>query len=190
MDATAENKALYQYVASAFGGSPTVARYWDEADKSYVDILSARDVPTGGVTAYATLGLSDHSIGLQVGEVPLGVEFVIAAATAYECTPNVLSACALNIINSKMACQPGQVYPRVVEMYRPEGDMKHILCVSPFLWTLKTMDFPTKKVAWLQAVPISDAEFALAREKGSDALETVFEEHQIDVYNLDRPSVV
>ena len=45
-------------------------------------------------------------------------------------------------------------------------------------------------VAWLQAVPISDPERDLAEREGSDSLEDLFERQQIDVFDLDRPSVV
>lgn len=41
----------------------------------------------------------------------------------------------------------------------PNGEMKHVLLVSPFLWyDLTTLNFSDKKVAWLLAVPISDNE--------------------------------
>jgi hypothetical protein len=47
-----------------------------------------------------------------------------------------------------------------------------------------------KTVAWLLAVPISDAEAQLRAERGSDALETRFEEAEIDIFNPNRHSVV
>jgi competence protein ComGC len=55
---------------------------------------------------------------------------------------------------------------------------------------LKTQEFPTKKVAWLLAVPISDKEKDFLTENGSDALESLFEEKQIDIFELDRKSIV
>ena len=70
--------------------------------------------------------------------------------------------------------------------------LEHILFVSPFLWEdrLKTLNFEDKKVAWLLAVPISEKEFKYAKDKGKDALEELFEEKQIDIFNLYRKSVL
>ena len=190
MSVSDDNKAITRYVRSVIGGSSVVAEYWDDAHASSVDIFSVADVPVTGVTAYATIGPSDHSIGLRVDDVPLGVEFVGAAATRYDVFPNILATCAFNIINTKMACQPGTVFPRVVEMYKADSDMKDVLFVPPFLWELKTLDFDSKKVAWLLAVPISEGENAYARDNGSDVLEALFEDRQIDIFDLDRTSVV
>ena len=190
MSVSSENKAIAKYVRSVVGGSPVVAKYWDDAHASSVDIFSASDAPVTGVTAYAAIGLSDHSFGLHVDDVPLGVEFVAAAATRYDIFPNILATCAFNMINTRMACQPGTVFPRVVEMYKGDSDMKDVLFVPPFLWQLETLDFDSKKVAWLLAVPISEGEHAYARENGSNALEALFEDRQIDIFDLDRESVV
>lgn len=69
--------------------------------------------------------------------------------------------------------------------------MKHVLFVTPTLWgELKSKEFEEKKVVWLMLVPISENEYKFAEEKGSDALEDLFVEKQIDVYDLNRASVV
>ena len=69
--------------------------------------------------------------------------------------------------------------------------MKHFLLVPPFLWDgFETLEVGGQAVAWLQAVPISDRERDLAEREGSDSLEDLFERQQIDVFDLDRPSVV
>jgi len=185
-----ENKEIAKHARSVFGGQPTVVKYWDDSHASSVDILIAQDAPTSGVTSYATISLSDHSIELQVEKIPLRVEFVASIATAYKYGPNILATCAFNVINSKMKCGPGQVFPRVVELYCADSDMKHIVLAPPFIWSLKTLNFATKTVAWLFAVPISNNEYAFLRENGSDALERRFEEQQIDIYNLNRKSIL
>jgi hypothetical protein len=68
--------------------------------------------------------------------------------------------------------------------------MQHGLLVSPYLWELETQVLASKKVAWLHLVPVSDKEARYAAQKGSDALETLFEHKEIDVFDLYRPSVV
>ena len=70
--------------------------------------------------------------------------------------------------------------------------MKHLFFTSPSLWqdNLETLDLETKKVAWLMAVPISEAERQYKEANGADALEDLFEEHQVDILDLTRKSVV
>ena len=190
MAVSKENKALAAYLRSILGGVPSVSKFWDEENRSSVDILSVRDRPVAGVSTYATLGLSDSSIGLSSDDVPLGVELLLALRTELGEGPNILSTCAFAVINSKLKARPGSVFPRVVELYRPEIDAKHAFLVPPFLWDLRTQEFPAKKVAWLLVVPISDREKDFVAQNGSDALENRFEEKQIDIFDLNRKSVV
>ncbi|MMZ71657.1 Antitoxin YqcF [compost metagenome] len=70
--------------------------------------------------------------------------------------------------------------------------MKHMLFVPPFLWEeqLQTIDFQDKKVAWLLAVPISENEYLFAQEYGSNKLEDLFEQKQIDIFDIERKSVL
>lgn len=189
MPISEENKSLARYLRSVFGGRPEISRYWDDDHENAVDIVEAPDVPTANVTTYATLGLSDHPGGLAVAGVPLGVELVLAARDYFEDSPNILSTCAFNVINSGMRAEPGAIFPRVIELYRGHAALTDILFVPPFLWPLETQKFDTKTVAWLLAVPISEAERDYAKANGPEALEAQFEHHQIDIFDLDRPSI-
>ncbi len=55
---------------------------------------------------------------------------------------------------------------------------------------METIELDSKKVAWLLAIPISEAERSFAINNGSNKLEDLFEKHQIDIYDLDRSSIV
>ena len=70
--------------------------------------------------------------------------------------------------------------------------MKHVFFTSPFLWEnkLESLKLETKTVNWLLGIPISDAELDYRNENGVDALERLFEEKGIDVFDLERISVV
>ena len=190
MAVSEENKTLARYLREIIGGKPSVGRYWDKPERSSVDIFRADDRPDTGVVSYATLGLSDTSLELDVEGVPLRVELVMAAAAEHEAAPHILATAAFNIINDGMAIEPGTIFCDVVGMYLDDSDMKHLLFLPPFLWPLETQRLPRKTVAWLLAVPISNAERAYADEKGTDALEDVFEKEQIDIYDLSRASVL
>lgn len=187
-----ENRKIANIVLDVFGGKPTVCTYADENNLSKIDILSCEDRPYKAVTSYSTIGLSDFSIGLEVGCTPLGIEIVGASGSEFEKFSNIISTCAFNVINSHFKCYPDAIFQGVVDMYYPSFSMKHILFVPPFGWDkeFETLDFPTKKVAWLLAVPISEIEIRFADEKGVDILKSLFNEKQIDIYNLNRRSVV
>jgi hypothetical protein len=155
-----------------------------------MDIFSVRDVPFDGVTTYATLGLSDISIDLFYEGLPLRVEFVLPLLTAHDEGMDSLATCAFIIMNDTLTPRPGAILPHVFDLYRPDRILKHVLLASPFLWDLETQEFSSKVVAWLQAVPISEAERSYAIEHGSDALEDILESEAVEVTNLDRPSVL
>ncbi|MCZ8533348.1 suppressor of fused domain protein [Psychrobacillus psychrodurans] len=191
MTVTKANKIIARTALEAFGGKPNVSKYWDENNVSNVDILSTKDRPYEGVTSYSTIGLSDYSIGYSVDEKPLRVEIVGASATMFELYPNVLSTCAFNIINTKLPITQGEIFKGVVRMYYPDSEMEHVLFTSPFLWEkLVSLDFIDKKVTWLLAVPISTKELLFAEREGTEALEDLFEEKDIDIFDISRNSVI
>lgn len=193
-----ENKTLARTVARVFGGSPRVTRFWDDNHKSWVDILACSD-HRPGVTAFSTLGLSDHPLYKDGAEYPARLEIVGACVSKFAaaCTrrhqgfDNAISTAAFCIINSRWFCYPGAIFPDVVAMYKLSKTMKHLLFVPPFLWEddLKTLDLGKKKVSFLLAAPISEAEYVFAQQKGSDLLEEVFERTNIDIFDLNRKSV-
>lgn len=192
MSISLKNKTIAKTVANVFEGKPIVTKYWDNDHKNSIDILLCKDKLEEGINSYATIGLSDYSIGYTLDEYQLRVEIIGVTGTFFEEFPLILSSCAFNIINSKFSCHHGTVFPNIVNFYIPDSDMKHIYFTYPFLWDdkLKTIDFDNLKVLWLLVVPISEAELLYAEEKGTDALEDLFEEHQIDIFNLNRKSVL
>ena len=103
---------------------------------------------------------------------------------------NVMATAAFCIINTDWSIHPGAIFPNVLGMYKCSDTMKHLMFVPPFLWEdLETLSLDSKTVAWLLAVPISDEEYQYAMDNGTDALEKLFEEEQIDLFNIDRESV-
>ncbi|ERP96195.1 hypothetical protein Q674_05390 [Acinetobacter sp. COS3] len=51
------------------------------------------------------------------------------------------------------------------------------------------MNLETKTVAWLLAVPISEAECRYAAEHGAEQLEKILAKYQIDVADINRASI-
>ncbi|WP_300675962.1 suppressor of fused domain protein [Nocardioides sp.] len=191
---TADGKTIARTEAAAFGGTPRVHRYSNDAETLSVNILSAVDGPQAGVTSYGTVDLSTFDNGLQsAAGKEIRVEILSACASTVETFGNIVMACALNVASGRHSLTPGVIHPRTVELYEPEVTMKHMLLVPPFLWgedALTPLEDDEAVVLFLQGVPISDAELQFAEEHGTEALEDRFVEAQIDVFDLNRPSVV
>lgn len=186
-----ENKKIAKKLFSVFGGQPNVNRYWDEAKKSFVDLVACVNHPCEGVTSYGTVGLSDHPLIQDGAEFPLRLELVGASASSYRNFSNILTTAAFYIINEKWLCCPGAILKNAVDMYDRSLSMKHLMFVPQFLWDeLQTTQYEGKTVTWLLAIPISENERLYAKDNGSDALESLFQEHQIDIYDLSRHSIL
>ncbi|MEO1333709.1 MAG: suppressor of fused domain protein [Myxococcota bacterium] len=187
----AMGRELAKVIANGFGGEPRVDRFWDADDKTSVDVLQCSPSPINGVTSYATLGVSFTPVVKDGRQLPIYTELIGACGTTFTDFPNCLATAAFNVLNTGWSIAPGIVFRDVVRMYRSTGDMNDLLFVPPFLWSgLPTsVEMDDRKVSLLLAVPISTSERRYAVDCGVAALEKVFEQAQIDIFNLDRSSV-
>jgi hypothetical protein len=115
---------------------------------------------------------------------------LLALRTDFETAATLLATCAFNVINAGYKTAPGLVHPDVMAMYAPDSAMRHILLTPAFSWPLETQSLPGKNVAWLQLLPISEAEFKFSQANGADALETMLEQCGIDPFDPRRASVL
>lgn len=76
--------------------------------------------------------------------------------------------------------------------YSVSKTLHRMYFVPHFLWDMQfePLDLQEKTVHWLQAVPISQAEYQFSIEKGCSALDDIFERREIDVFDLHRISVI
>jgi len=189
---SADNKAIAKTAAAIFGGKPRVIEYLDADESSRIGILQSADRPWDGVTAYATVGLSDVKLAREVDPL-LGVELIGACDSDYPQFAEALSTAAFFWINDGWEPEPGACFREVVRMHFPDTELPHFFLTDPSaLWEQEFASrvIGDKTVAWLLAVPVSEAEANYAEENGPGALETLFEEHEIDITDLDRDSVV
>jgi len=188
-DISRENKILARIARNAFSGTPKVVSYYDEKEENSIDILTCEKE---NFLSYSTIGLSDHPLFIRNEEYSVRLELVGASYNNIDYFENVLATASFNIINSKMECYPGKIFDNIISMYDSSKSMKHILFVPPFVWDdkLETIQLDGKKVAWLQAIPISDEERNFAQSNDSDKLEDLLEKHNADVYDLNRKSIL
>lgn len=173
------------------GKLTNVISYHDDRNIKEINILLVENSLGEGVKACATIGLNKTDLGMKVDDKPLRVELL---ATAYQnddnLCQNILSTTAFEIMD-RGECKPEYIVENIVSMYKKEIDMKHILLVDPFLWdNIGTLDIEGLIVTWLLIVPISQAELDYSKEKGTSTLLDLFEEKQIDIYDINRKSVL
>ena len=187
-----ENKMIAKYAAAAFGGVPRVGEYANASETLTVGILCCRDRPCEAVTSYSTVKLSDHPMIWPAGEFPTRLELAGLCANTAEFFPNMLASAAFRIMQSHAICKPGSVIHDCARQPYSSSRLPHLYLTAPFLWEqeLRTLDCGTKKVSWLLAMLISDAEYRFLKEYGDTAFERLLESQNIDISNPQRPSVL
>lgn len=184
------NKEVAKKEITVLQGEPSVIEYYNESESKTIDILSCKNSIQEGICAYATIGLNKINIGLEVDLKSLRIELVGACDIQEETFGNIISSAAFELMDKK-SCFPGLIIENVIQQYIGKTDMKHVLLTAPFLWEdLGTICINEMYVTWLLLVPISENERKYAEEKSSDALEDLFVECQIDIFDIYRKSVI
>jgi hypothetical protein len=178
-----------RFTRTAFGGTSAVHRYADDDGVHELFLVSAIDSPEAGVTSFGTVGLSAFPI--RYGDQDVNVEVLGACASSVEPFSNVISSCAIERMKDGTSIHYGSWIESILDPYAISPTLRHVTFVAPFLWEGFTPHaFDGVEIHWLLAVPISDGELNLLRDHGIDALETAFEQHQIDLFDISRASVV
>lgn len=184
-----ELKQIAQVEKDIIGGEPKVYRYWDNSNVKYIDIMEADNRPDRGIKTCATIGLSKIDINLESKNKDLRIELIGACDRTEEFFSNIVASTVFNIMEKK-ECSYGVVIDNIIKEYMVNSEMEHVYLMNPFLWDdLDTIEFSDKWVTWLLVVPISEKEKQYAIQNGYMALEQLFEETQIDIFDLYRESV-
>ncbi|KFF26516.1 suppressor of fused domain protein [Chryseobacterium vrystaatense] len=186
MKPTERQKELYKKLAPIIGIEPKVIKYGDDTGENAIFIMECPDPTDNDVIFYSTIGLSDYSVGDRK------YELMIAGYSADNKTGNILSTSAFFCIKDNWKVSHGTVFETLVEMYYKDSEMKHIFFTSPYLWEDKLEDFEVQNenIFFLLGIAISDAELEFQKKNGSEALEDLFEEKEIDIFDVNRKSIL
>jgi len=190
---TDDNKMIAKQLLQAFGGRPDVFRYWDEHKENSLDVLSCKDRPYEGVTAYSTIGLSGYELDPLPDGTQLHLEIAAVCDSRYTWFSNALLAMSFDVIQARYGFAPGLVFQNVLADYAEGVEMRHVLFVPAFFWEELRAPLALgggKQVTWLYAMPISDREHAFAAQQGAGELGNLFQSHAINMFDLNRKSVV
>ncbi|MGX5686706.1 suppressor of fused domain protein [Chryseobacterium cucumeris] len=190
-----ENKKLSNYITNIVGINNMIDRHYDKEKKNFIDIFTCDDPLYPRIKICGTIGVSDHPNKIEMNDnsfKDIPVELLIGGYREFRMLPDILSTAGFYITNNGWECQPGSVFMRIVEMYFETSEMKHIMFISPFLWEdkLYPLKLETKTVHWLLCIPISDEELEYKMENGTSALEDIFQEKDIDIFDINRKSAI
>lgn len=190
-EATVNNKQIAKYIAPILGVSPGATRFWDDDKEYHLDIFHVTDPLNEDIKFYGTLGVSQENVSINGVAQNFALELLIGGDKSLPNIPNILSTCGFYITKNKWECKPGVVFKRMVEMYYPVSNMRHIYFTNPFVWQdkLKPLQLENKKIVWLLAIPISENELQYKIENGDKAFEALLAQHDVDVFDLNRKSI-
>lgn len=186
-----DSQIIQQTLTGVFGDL-TVDRRLDVHEGVQVEIVKAENSPCDRITSFATVGLSIVPIGYISSNVILGAEIVGAANARFNRFTDVLAACVDDIFHLRFKLFPGAVYKNAFAEHYPELDVKHLIFDTPNGWEndLLSLNLGTRQVAWIMAVPVTDEELQLFSRSDTGELQVLFEEKGVDLYDLERESVV
>lgn len=163
-----------------------------------VDILFARDCPGNRLLTCTTIGLLNYDIGFKNGDKDIrieliGVSLIKGDLETADLIARILSTAAFGIMQNHYTCGLGTVFQGILAGYLPNDDMKHILFINPPpFWKERfgSIELEDFTLTWLCAQPISDAEFQYLKEHGLKALLDLFVEKNINIFDLNRKSIL
>ena len=188
--APAQHRAIADYLAAQFGGEIKVMGQ-SYLDGLSVNVLVSSGAPEGTYLSCSTIGLSDRELVLD--EEPMGFGVELCGALHADETPFVemLADIAHEVQAGEWTIAMGTILPDVMQPYFPGSQMQHLLLVHPFFWdeAFGLFEQDGRRTVWLQIIPISDSEYALAEAEGVEALEEKLEAAGADVFDLSRAPV-
>lgn len=180
-----DNKKIAQHALAFIGGSPTVFEYYNEAETVSVDIMTCAD-ENFSITTLSTIGLSNVNISKEFEGMPLRVELLMLGRQNEEIFANILSSVAFWIEDNHY-CDFGSVIENVIEPYKTDATLKHVVLMQPVFWkNYSPCKLDGNIIVWLLAVPISEKEYLYIEQNGIDNFDKLLELSNVDLIDLQR----
>lgn len=181
-------KSITRHLAEALGTDAKITLHQDESERSSISMYIATVAPYVNTQTVSTLGLSEY----RNGDYDFGVEIIGVCYSNFTAFADVIAAAAFRIMSDVHYVFPGSVFTHIVDVYDDKTKLPHLLFTHPIFWEdqFPNQVFENRRAVWLQAIPISEAETQFLEKHGLDALESLFEAQQIDIFDIHRKSVV
>ncbi len=172
------------------GDFKSVINYYNDDKSKSIELGIVQNALGNGIKSVCTIGLSKTNINKVTKEKKLRVELLSAS---YEndngLCENILSTIAFDIMDLE-DCKPDFIIKNTVSIYKKDIDMKHILFYDPFLWETSILEIDDLIVTWLLLIPISDNELDYIDNYGIEKLIDLFAEKSINLFDINRKSVI
>jgi hypothetical protein len=180
-------------LANAFGGPPTLQRISHVTRKYETTVLSVPGHPEPELSSLATIGLWRTPLTAPKVLETQRLELVGIFDSAKEGCLEVLAAAAFRIMRTKKYLTPGNVIQDCLHEWYPKASVPHLYFVDASQWSfpqLKPAVMGTLTIRFLEALPITEAEYQFLQEHGSRALEAKLLGASSRLWDLKRPSSV
>jgi len=143
----------------------------------------------------STIGASNYPIYRDDGSIydDTRAEFIASCQSGQEAVfIEALFRAAVYVGKVKGFACPDIFLHDLFGQFRPTSLVPHAFLTSPFAYDGlgKPNTFEGRIVSWLQVLPVSASEITFAQERSTDALETLFEERDVEWDSLDRTPVI
>ena len=195
MEISPPEKAIAKHLETVFVTRPRIFVHREEEnDPYYIAIARVQDYPDIGMVTMSTVGTSNSPLIQEDGSeyTQTRVEFIASCASGQEdVLGEALFRAALFVGKIKGFAQPGIFLNNLIGEFRPSTPVPHGFLTTPFAYEglAASNEFSGRIVSWLQVIPVSKSEITHAQEHSTDALETLFEDKNVDWENLDRTPV-
>ena len=184
------NKQIAKHALSFIGGSPAVNCYYNDDRSKQIDIMCCKESKYSATNIYASIGLNEFDGGITSENISVRIELIAVAPAESDYMGNVVASAAFEIIDNGSFAY-GDVIQNVVGAYCPDTDLKHAVLVSPVYWEEYTPFVEGEiSVSWLMMIPVTTDEMLYIRSNGINSFEKLLAEKQVDILDLQRPSVI
>jgi len=156
-----------------------------------VEVLRFGDQPERGVVTYASLGLCDHP--WYEAHRPR-LEILLGTTVDDAVVPQIVANCAFHVMDKQFFPEPGTVVRDIIAVLHAGSlseRLPHVYFMDPSPWRMiLPLEVGPPRLEVVAAVPVSEPEYRYWRNFGSRELERVFEQSGVDLFDLERASVV
>jgi hypothetical protein len=156
-----------------------------------ISVAEFPNQPVEDVSVFATIGLSHHVLSLPSGKA-CRMELLFCCSDRFrQAALSALDTVASQILETHEALSQGAIVTRSGPLW-PGSDLVALFVYSPVYFPdtfhVDRSSAPPTVIAWL--IPITSEECRIVESRGWTALETLFEELEPDLFDLERSSIV
>ena len=190
-EVVSEDKQIERLLAGAFAGVPLHFRVLHNTRKYEVEVIVVPGKPEEELCSLGTVGLWRTPLHGTNSNDSQRIELVSIFEASREGAREVLAAAAFKIMRTQKSVPPGTVFVNCLHDWYPKANVPHLYFVDANLWSFPQL-VPTMlgnlQVRFVEALPITEAEYQFVLEHGGHALEAKLLGAASNLWDLKRNS--